>query len=105
MKCPLPDCTCVIRPDEWEEHLQLHEIESALVTLPPSSISHFFFDSIPIRSAFFPFDKGEPISSRVANPSLPHAHVDVRWRMMWAYILRAAPGRKGTTRQARGQRL
>jgi hypothetical protein len=30
MKCPLPDCTCVIRPDEWEEHLQLHEIESAL---------------------------------------------------------------------------
>lgn len=33
MKCPLPDCTCVIRPDEWEEHLQLHEIESALVRL------------------------------------------------------------------------
>lgn len=33
MKCPLPDCTCVIRPDEWEEHLQLHEIESALVCL------------------------------------------------------------------------
>lgn len=84
MKCPLPDCTCVIRPDEWEEHLQLHEIESALVRL----ILFFFHLLDPHFLCCFEFAFSLGLQSH-------------RLRRQ-PYV---AAGREGTTRQARGERL
>jgi len=38
LKCPLPDCTCLVSRDEWDDHFQLHEIETALVFRPPPQL-------------------------------------------------------------------